>query len=870
MTKTHEEAPPNLSSRPRSARKQIIFLLCLIGLLFLPLTATSEINRGVSDPLNSEERAWLNAHPRLRLAPDPEFKPIEFFNDKGIYDGIGADFLRLISQKLRVEFEIVRYAHWDDVIEGIKKREIDILNAVVKSPQRERYLLFPKPYLYIPSVIIVRKSVSTDLKLNQLEGMHVVMVSNYGYLDLIRNQYPDIGIETVPDLKTALRKVSFGMADAFVGDLATASHYIESEGITNLKLAGECDPQNISGFAVRSDWPMLSQILEKGVALLSEEEKKMIFSNWIHLEKSPGMTAKEIRRKLLPAAGIILLVILAFLVWNHLLKRTVNRKTMALSREIGERRKTEAALKESETHLRTLLKTIPDLVWLKDPNGTYLACNARFERFFGAREKEIVGRTDYDFLPAELADFFREHDMAAVAKGGPNSNEEKVHFADDGHQEILETIKTPIYGSDGQLVGVLGIARDITDRKQAEEDRKRMEDQLRHAHKMEAIGTLAGGIAHDFNNILAAIIGYADMALDHIPAENPAHSHIDKVLRAGNRAKELVRHILHFSRKEALKPIPIAPHRIIGDVLDLLRASIPSSIVIEHQIDDNCGSILAEPTQIHQVLMNLCTNAAQSMEESGGIMRVELASVYLDDHEISDEPHCLPGEYISLSVTDSGKGIEPGNLHRIFDPYFTTREVGKGSGMGLAVVLGIVKSHMGMIKVNSKPGRGTTITVFFPKTEDPTSHDEGNETNLPRGSEHILVVDDEDSIVEIIRNRLEGLGYRVTATNRSTEALEWFRSDPEAFDALITDQTMPELSGEELSRSILTIRPGFPIIICTGFSSRMDKNTASRIGIREFILKPVERAVLALAIRKVLDAYPSSSETNNSIQMEDK
>jgi PAS domain-containing protein len=267
------------------------------------------------------------------------------------------------------------------------------------------YMRFPPPYLQIPSVIIVREKVSQKLTLEMLEGMHIVMVSGYGYVDLILNKFPQIEIELVTDLKTALQKVSFGMADAFVGDLATASFCIESEGITNLKLAGETEPPNLSGFAVRSDWPELSTILEKGGTLLTEGERKTIYNKWIHLGAEPGVTMREFQHLMLIIAGVVSVVILGFLFWNRALKRIVYLRTENLRKEIEDRKQVEEALGESEAHLRTLLKTIPDLVWLKDPLGVYLACNSRFERCFGATEKDIVGKTDYDFVEKELADF---------------------------------------------------------------------------------------------------------------------------------------------------------------------------------------------------------------------------------------------------------------------------------------------------------------------------------------------------------------------------------------------------------------------------------------------------------------------------------
>ena len=657
--------------------------------------------------LTDVEKNWLKAHPIIRLAPDPKFQPIEFFDDKGDYAGMGADYVRLIEKKLGIRFEIVKCPNWEDVISRIKRREVDVLNAVVKTPQRETYLTFPPPYLIIPSVIIVRKKVDRELSLDMLRGMHVVMVSGYGYVDLMHNKYPQIEIELVSDLKTALRKVSFGMADAFVGDLATASSSIESEGITNLKIAGETEPPNISGFAVRSDWPEFSRILEKGIALLTEKERKEIQHKWIHLESESGLTIREFRNVMMGVAVATLLIVFCFLFWTRTLRRAVRLRTEDLQKEVEERKQAEEALKESESHLRTLIRTIPDLVWLKDPKGVYLSCNPRFESFFGGKEKDIVGKTDYDFVDKKLADFFRENDQLAIDKGKPSRNEEEVTFADDGHLEILETIKTPMYRSDGQLAGVLGIGRNITERKRSEVEKSNLEEQLRQAQKMEALGTLAGGIAHDFNNILSAILGYTELALYETVGETSLNEYLSEVFTAGNRAKELVQQILTLSRHNAVEFKPIHINSVVKEAVKMLRSTIPTSINIQENICNKQLVVEADPTQIHQVIINLATNAKHAMSETGGVLVVDVDSVSFD--ESTENLNLTPGEYARITVSDTGTGINKEHLEKIFEPYFTTKAVGEGSGLGLSVVHGIVKSHKGDIKVYSEPGKGTTV-----------------------------------------------------------------------------------------------------------------------------------------------------------------
>jgi signal transduction histidine kinase len=382
-------------------------------------------------------------------------------------------------------------------------------------------------------------------------------------------------------------------------------------------------------------------------------------------------------------------------------------------------------------------------------------------------------------------------------------------------------------------------------------EKENLEARLRQSYKMEAIGTLAGGIAHDFNNILAVILGYADMAMDDIPAYSPAKTQIKEVLIAANRAKELVQHILSFSRIEAQELAPIQPHLIVKEAARLLRASIPTTIEIRQDIDPESGSIMGQPTQINQILMNLCTNAAQAMDETGGILEISL-----DCHELAGDAivnGVKPGQHIRLTVKDTGPGIDKALHDRIFDPYFTTKAVGKGSGMGLSVVHGIVKAHGGMITVKSAPGEGTTVCVYFPKIEEQPEKIPENTAPLPVGTERILIVDDDKNLVELTQQSVERLGYQVTAVTSSIVALEMFSSHPDYFDLILSDQTMPELTGDRLAQKVIAIRSGIPIIICTGHSSRMDAEKADFIGISAFLMKPVTKRELAETIRRLLD-----------------
>jgi len=382
---------------------------------------------------------------------------------------------------------------------------------------------------------------------------------------------------------------------------------------------------------------------------------------------------------------------------------------------------------------------------------------------------------------------------------------------------------------------------------------EKMQARFRQVQKMEAIGTLAGGIAHDFNNILSAIIGYTELALYFDSEATSSRELLEQVLKASNRAKDLVAQILTFSRQseQELKPVMIS--LLIKENLRLLRTSLPTTIEIRQNITAKSSTVLADPTQIHQVLMNLCTNASHAMRENGGVLDVSLIPFDLDPNAATHYPDLTPGPYLKLTVSDTGHGMNRAVMEHIFDPFFTTKEPGRGAGMGLSVVHGIVTSYGGTIIPESEPGKGTTFHVFFPRLEKKIPAEAETVSPILTGNECILFVDDEEAITHMGQQMLERLGYEVFARTSSIEALEVFRSQPDKFDLILTDQIMPNMTGENLAKKIMQIRPEIPIVLCTGFTETITPEKARAMGFRELLLKPIVIRDLAEAIRRVLD-----------------
>lgn len=503
-------------------------------------------------------------------------------------------------------------------------------------------------------------------------------------------------------------------------------------------------------------------------------------------------------------------------------------------------------IRQSEERFRSVTESASDAIISVDSSGTILSWNRGAETLFGYSQDESAGQSLAMLLPERYRAICTNGLKRVVTTGQQRligKTAEVYGLTKDGREVPVELALASWQTDKGVFFSA--IIRDISERKKTEEA-------LRQAQKMQAIGTLAGGIAHDFNNILAAILGYTELAIQQVEQDSPVWRDLQGVFIAGYRARDLVQQILAFSRQSEIERTPIQLHLLVKEALTLLRAAIPSTIAIRQAIDPKAGFVLADPTQMHQVLLNLCTNAAHAMRDSGGVLEVRLEplEVTAGDHGIP--PDLEPGPYVRLTVRDTGGGMSPETMQRIFEPFFTTKNRGEGTGMGLAVVHGIVASHGGAILVESIPQQGTTFTVYLPRSDRPHMAASTLEEPVVGGNERILFVDDEDALVHLGKAILERLGYHVVVCTSSLEALDTFRGTPQDFDLVITDRTMPRMTGEALVRELRRIRPDIPIILCTGFSHVMTTEQVRLLGIDAFLLKPVMARDWGLVIRQVL------------------
>ncbi|MBW2107038.1 MAG: PAS domain S-box protein [Deltaproteobacteria bacterium] len=523
--------------------------------------------------------------------------------------------------------------------------------------------------------------------------------------------------------------------------------------------------------------------------------------------------------------------------------------------DITERKQWEESLKESEEKYRTIADSANEAIIIMDDNGNVSFWNPAAEKIFGYAAEEIRGRELHTTLgPSRYHQAYKEAFKKFRETGrGPviGKTLELSAVRKDGTEFPIELSVSGI-----RIKGqwhAMGIIRDISEKHKAQEEKKELEARLQRTQKMEAIGTLAGGIAHDFNNILAAMMGYTELAIQDA-GDHPGLQHtLGEVLTAGMRAKDLIKQILTFSRRGEEEKEPVQLALIVEESVKLLSASLPKSIEIRKNIKSRSAIVFANGTQIQQVVMNLCTNAGHAMRQKGGVLEVSLEDVYLDAQAAAGNPDLRPGEYERLCVSDTGDGIDRPTLERIFDPFFTTKGLDEGTGLGLSVVHGIVKGHGGAITVYSEPKKGTTFHVYLPKIESQQAPRTKTDTSVPMGDERILFVDDEQALVDIGKRTLGRLGYDVVARTSSIEALKLFEARPDRFDLVITDENMPNMTGTQLAGKLMSIRPDIPIILCTGYSQSISEQSAKAMGINGFVMKPMVSHDIAKIVRHVLD-----------------
>ncbi|RXK82359.1 PAS domain-containing sensor histidine kinase [Chlorobaculum sp. 24CR] len=514
---------------------------------------------------------------------------------------------------------------------------------------------------------------------------------------------------------------------------------------------------------------------------------------------------------------------------------------------------------EVEEKMRTLIDNIPAAIYHIDTSGK-TSIHSQPPACLKALASEHRGTTMFDTIS-----MIHPEDRQIVADTYRKLKEQKQSqtlvyriVTPDGKLRWIEDHMRSFFSNEGFFAGIDGILCDISDRISTQEEKRRIESQLRKSQRLETIGTLAGGIAHDFNNILTPILGYAEMGLASIGDDDPMHEYFGEIMQAAERAQKLVSQILTFSKAEEGKAVPVSMQEVIDEAIQLLRPSLPSTISIEEQIDNSCRTVLADPTQMHQVVVNLCTNAFHAMEENGGVLKIGLREISSGSGMPPIVPKLPNGDYAELSISDTGTGMDDSTVERIFEPFFTTKSIEKGAGLGLSVVHGIVTASNGQLSVKSDQGKGSTIHVWLPVIDNKAGAKPEEKPQPATYEASVLFIDDEPAAVNMVTIMMTKLGYNIQAEKSPAEALKLFKEKPDRFDLVITDLTMPEMTGIQLTSEIHKISPSIPVILMTGYGKIIDHDTPLRhYGINRLLKKPVKLAQLASAVNEVL------SSTNN-------
>jgi PAS domain S-box-containing protein len=919
--------------------------------------------------LRPEERRWLDAHGAIRVGIT-EIPPQVLRADGG-YDGLSIDYLRLLERKLGCRFTMVPYGSWSDLLAAARRREVDVVFAAQRTPERDAYLLFSDPYLELPNMILVRKDRQGGADLRTMDGWTVAVSEGSAVHEHLRREYPRLELRPLRDELAGLMRLSLGEVDAMVVEISRASYYIERAGILNLRVAGSAGLVYALRFAVRKDWPVLAGILDRGLAAVTADERREIGRRWI-LVGGGRLLASPVLLRWLGAgvAGIAILLAVVF-GWNRALRRTVRQRTARLTQELAERERAEARLAEAQ-------RTAHIGHWDLDLDTGRMSWSDETRRILGLDGQEpaptwaaLMERVHPDDRPgceAALAEavrggppYRREHRVVQPGGGlcfvhaegalsgrdaGPARrvsgtlqdvterrqaaqeiallsfaldnvreaayltgedarflfvNEEACRALGYSRRELLEMgvedidpdfpaggwsahwtdlkarrgvlLERHHRTRDGRLFPVevaanyfeyagrgynLALARDISERRRSEAERARIEEQLRQSQKLEAVGQLAGGVAHDFNNLLTAILGSAEELTSALDEASPLRACVDDIQGASQKAALLTRQLLTFGRRQAARPRVLHLGELVASTLRLLRRLIGEDVELTAVSQPGLGCVLADPSQLEQVILNLAVNARDAMP-GGGRLTIETANADVGE-EARGGNGLRPGRHVVLTVKDTGSGMTAEVQAHLFEPFFTTKEPGRGTGLGLSTVYGIVKECGGDVRVESEPGRGSTFRVFLPAVEGAcaeatTPVDEAaGETPAPRGTESILVVEDEPAVRAIAVKALRDAGYAVVDAGDGAEALRLLAGPrPPRLDLVVTDAVMPRLGGLELAGRLRAERPDLRVLFVSGYTDRsadLQRCLDARTG---FLAKPFTSVGLSRAVRDLLD-----------------
>jgi len=814
----------------------ITFFLIIFMTLAVAPTASAE-SHSSKLKLSKSERVWLKSKPVVKFTGDPNWLPYEAFDENGEYIGIVAEHLDLIARMTNLKFEMSPSATWTESTEKAKQGLVDMLSETDDSDLKS-HLNFTRPYISNPIVIAMSHEENFVESIDHIKNKKIALIKDYGYASKIRRKYSDIEFVTVNDIQDGLISVSTGRVDALLCTLALCSYTIAELGINNVKITGKTEFDTKLAFGVQKNLPELLSILNKAIKEIGPGQQQVILDNWIK-NKFPKQTDYTLVFQVLGGSFVLLLI---FAFWIR-----------RLSREVSLREETENELKAAEKVLRLssqrlLLHREHTPVGLVEWNTDFefLDWNPAAQKIFGFTKEEVVGHHVTEKIIPESARQVVDGIWKDLLtnKGGTHSINENI--TKDGRSILCEWHNTPLVDDDGIVIGVTSLVEDITEEQKHEEN-------LRQTQKMDAMGKLTGGIAHDFNNMLGVILGFSDLLRQSLKNDDPNQiKYCDEIINAGERAEKLTTKLLEFSRNAPSSAETTDINKLLNSMQHMLEKTLTHRIELAFKLEDNLWPVWLDKTRLEDAILNMCINSMHAMPD-GGTLTLNACNNHLaglDAHNLD----ISPGDYVVLSVSDTGKGMSKDVQEKMFDPFFTTKGTG-GTGLGMSQVYGFVQQSNASIQVSSELEKGCKIDIFFPRHQalELAVPDEKNinSIQIPSGDETILVVDDEEALLKLTEEILLSSGYTVECAKNADEAMAILRD--ESVDLMLSDVIMPGKDGFQLATEVEKIYPRIKIQMTSGYSEENKTNLANDALYQQRLQKPISAEKLLVRIRNLLD-----------------
>ena len=802
------------------------------------LALTRKAEPVVKLSFTKEEKTWLTENPVIRLGNSVDWPPFGFINQEGNYSGIAAEYMRMIESMLGITIEPAKLGSWQESVDAARKGEVDLLDAVVPTPQRREFLTFSKPYISYPVVVFAHKDIDYIADMSVLNGQYVTVIEGSGLHDILKNNHPEFKILAKENARAGLLAVERGKASAFIGNLPTASRVISREGITNLKVAGETPYRYDLAIGINKNKPILARVIQKALDSIPEEKHNDVYRKWMSVTFE-----HSIDYGLLVKIFFLSFIIFIFIfVWNrqHQIKK--------LRREVETRKNVEDSLRKSEQYNRMLFEESPIGLALCKMNGELIDVNPAYAEIIGRTEEEAKALNYWEITPEKYAQLEQEQ-RSELEKTGHYGPYEKEYIHADGHL-IPVRLSGQLINKGGEKF-IWSSIEDITESKRVTEEKEQLQRELQQAQKMEALGNLTGGIAHEYNNMLGIILGFSEL-LESALAEQPKLAkYVNDIMHAGKRAALLTNKLLTFSRQKIPEAKAVNLNELLQKQQHMLEKTLTVRIKLVLNQQENLWQVWLNQGDMEDAIINMSINAMHAIKDSGQL------TIQTSNQEINQLDAKLlgidPGEYVLLSFTDTGHGIEKEIQEKIFDPFFTTKGM-QGTGLGLSMVYGFVKNSKGTIQLHSEPGQGSQFTLYFPRYYGNTDEQQSIEdlsTEGIKGDQSILVVDDESSLLNLTYEILSSHGYNVFCAESANKALKILEQVP--IDILISDIIMPEMDGYQLAAIVKKKYPAIKIQLVSGFDDEHHRDMVDEDIHQGLIKKPFSASKLLKRIRELLD-----------------